>query len=348
MKELIFDLTRYREIVQMLQRSNQARKPARPRPSAKAAAQPGRSSPVFDRDRGTAQHDVRAYWLIGQLLAAGGKPDSQLARALSQRLQQDTGRAFPTRKLRLCGEFYQAFPAAEEILPELSWSHYCLLMKVKKAAARAYYAQEAAHNHWSLRELARQLGTAYYERQAAARPPGNPVKDHFVLEFLEMADGTPLPERQLENALLDKLQDFLLELGRGFAFVARQQRIALAGGKSFYIDLVFYHFRLKCFVLIDLKAGPLSHADIGQMDLYIRLYDDKWRAEDDRPTLGIILCREKDQALVQYSLLNERRQLFAATYQLYLPTPEELSQWLGMPVQLSRPPGPGPMKKALY
>lgn len=155
--------------------------------------------------------------------------------------------------------------------------------------------------------------------------PEKRIKDPFVLEFLDLEPDRTFLEQELEVALLDKLQQFLMELGKGFAFVARQKRINTATGKNFFIDLVFYHFILKCFILIDLKAGELNHGDIGQMDMYVRLYEDKWRQPDDNPTLGLILCSEKDQTIVKYSLLQESAQLFASRYQLHLPTEAELT-----------------------
>jgi predicted nuclease of restriction endonuclease-like (RecB) superfamily len=316
MKEHPFDPARYQEILQQLKRASRA----------------------------DARPDIRAYWLIGQLLDAGGAPTRAALQALSQQLAQDAGRAaYPPRKLRLMQRFYRAFPDEHSLRAELPWSHYCLLLRVKQPAARAYYAAEAAAAHWSIRELARQIGTAYYERQPRL---GRLAQEPIVLEFLGLSHAAPLSERALEDAILSKLQDFLLELGRGFAFVARQKRLALPEGKPAYIDLVFYHFRLQCFVLIDLKAAPLSQRDICQMDRYVRLYDDKWRQPTDQPTLGIILCPAKDPALVQYSILAENPRLSVATYQLYLPTPTELSRWIGLPVQPANPNNG--MKKTLF
>ncbi len=324
MEKYTLDPNYYRHIVERLQQRQPAllgkrRQAARPRP------------------------DILTYWLIGQLLDGAAMPTRASLLDFSQRLAQDAGIAYPLRKLRLMRRFYRAFPGQQSLYLDLPWSHYCLLLTLKKPQARAFYAAEAAAGHWSIRELARQIGTAYYERQ-----PRGPqlAKEPFVLEFLGLEQTAKLSERALESALLDKLQLFLLELGRGFAFVARQKRVAAPNGKPSYIDLVFYHFLLKCFVLIDLKAGALSHRDISQMDRYVRLYDDKWRQPSDQPTLGIILCREKEPALVQYSILQESRQLSAATYQLYLPSSQELSGWLGMPVRPASPPGP--MKKSLF
>jgi len=225
--------------------------------------------------------------------------------------------------------------------PELTWTHYRLLMRVENPKARAYYLTESADQSWSVRALERQINSLYYERILASRnrepvveemrqkttalapQPQDFIKDPYVLEFLGLQDKSHLRESELEQAIIDKLQAFLLELGKGFAFVARQQHIRTET-KEFFVDLVFYNFILKCFVLIDLKSGELSHQDIGQMDMYVRLYEDKFKASDDNPTIGIILCTEKDETIVKYSVLEENQKLFAAKYKLYLPTEQEL------------------------
>ena len=224
---------------------------------------------------------------------------------------------------------------------ELTWTHYRLLIRVQNPKARAYYLKEAAEQNWSSRALERQINSFYYERLLASREkepvidemrqqtaplvdrPEDFIKDPYVLEFLNLADRASFHERELEQAIIDKLQAFMLELGKGFAFVARQQQIRTET-KHFFIDLVFYNFILKCFVLLDLKTGELTHQDIGQMDMYVRLYEDKFKRADDNPTIGIILCTEKDETVVKYSVLEENKQLFAAEYQFYLPTEEEL------------------------
>ena len=209
---------------------------------------------------------------------------------------------------------------------------------------------EAAGQNWSTRVLERQIGTLFYERlvsskdkrglledsrEKARSEAGSPrdfVRDPVMLEFLGVHDASRMLESDLEQALMSKLQQFLLELGKGFAFVARQQRISTET-QDFYIDLVFYNFVLKCFVLIDLKTGHLSHQDIGQMDMYVRLYDDVRRGEGDNPTVGILLCGSKDQSVVRYSVLHESAQLFASKYRLVLPSEEELRRELDRETQ---------------
>ena len=203
--------------------------------------------------------------------------------------------------------------------------------------------KEAADQNWSVRALERQINSLYYERllmsrdkapvveakektAALAPAPADFIKDPYVLEFLGLGDH-PFRESELEQAIIGKLQSFMLELGKGFAFVARQQRITTEN-KDFFIDLVFYNYILKCFVLVDLKTGEFAHQDIGQLDMYVRLYEDKLKDADDNPTVGIILCTDKDQTVVKYSVLHDNRRLFASKYQLYLPTEEELRKEL--------------------
>jgi len=234
-------------------------------------------------------------------------------------------------------------PLFKIISPYLSWSHYKTLITVENPKDREFYMTEAVKNNWSYRALERQINSLYYERILSSKDkssviaemkektkdllPQDVLKDLFVLEFLQLKENKKYLETELEHALIDKMNDFLLELGRGFAFVSRQKRIS-TDTKHFYIDLVFYNYLLKCFVLIDIKTGELTHQDIGQMDMYVRIYEDKYKSADDNPTIGIILCTEKDQTVVKYSVLNENKQLFASKYMLYLPTEEELRKEL--------------------
>lgn len=275
---------------------------------------------------------LQCYWQIGQILHT-----SQLDLKLPNmrrliytthlKLIGDNSIAISLAHLRQYYRFYSCFPTWQCAEAELTWSHYQRLCRLKDQSKRYFYQQEALHYQWTLRVLNRQIKTLHYERirlwtpvatQVQHKTPVTLVKDHYILEFLQLSDPTALLERELEDSLLEQLQDFLLELGNGFSFVARQKMVTTATGKHFFIDLVFYHFELKCFVLIDLKIGELSHRDIGQMDMYVRLYEEKWRGPDDNPTIGIILCSEKDQTIVKYSLLSEHRNLYASTYQLKL------------------------------
>jgi predicted nuclease of restriction endonuclease-like (RecB) superfamily len=291
---------------------------------------------------------VRTCWEIGrhivefeqagQVRAAYG---TRLLPLLAERLTLDFGRGFDARNLRHMRGFYLAFSNWNAVRTELSWTHYRTLLRVENPAARQWYVDEAVSQNWSSRALERQIGTLYYERlllsqdKAAVteearenlthleQSPRAFVRDPVMLEFLGLPGTGKLLESGLEQGLMDKLQAFLLELGKGFAFVARQQRISTES-KDFYVDLVFYNYLLKCFVLIDLKTGELSHQDIGQMDMYVRMYDDLRRNEGDNPTVGILLCQAKDHSVVRYSVLHESEQLFASRYKLVLPSEEAL------------------------
>jgi len=228
--------------------------------------------------------------------------------------------------------------------PNLSWSHYRALMRVDKKEAREFYETETVECGWNKRQLERQIHSLFYKRLLMskdkkgmlleARAEENEgvknvdvLKDPYVLEFLDLPDTAKFHESDLEQAIIDNLQHFLLELGKGFSFVARQKRMRF-GDEDFYVDLVFYNFILKCFVLIDLKIGKLTHQDIGQMDGYVRMYEEYGKVEGDNPTIGLILCSEKNEAIARYSVLNDSKQLFASKYMLYLPTEEELQREL--------------------
>jgi predicted nuclease of restriction endonuclease-like (RecB) superfamily len=227
--------------------------------------------------------------------------------------------------------------------PELSWSHYRLLMRVENRQARSFYEIEAARSRWSVRQLSRQINSLLFERLAASRDregvlrlanegqvvetPVDAIKDPYVLEFLDLPESPDLAESGLEKALINHLQQFLLELGSGFAFVSRQGRLTL-DGDHFYPDLVFYHIKLKCYVIIDLKVARLTHEDLGQMLMYVHYYDREVCTAEDAPTLGLILCTDKNDAVVRYVLDEQNETIFASRYKLYLPTEDELRQEL--------------------
>lgn len=239
----------------------------------------------------------------------------------------------------------KSHPAGDELpqgfSPQLTWSHYRALMRVGNTAARDFYEREAAECGWSKAQLERQIHSFYYDRIVANRgeqgllpdgrerlagehvEPSHLLKSPMVLEFLGLPDTHELHESKLEQAIIDNLQHFLLELGKGFSFVARQQHVRF-GDDDFYVDLVFYNYVLKCFLLIDLKMGKLTHADVGQMDGYVRLYEDRFKIPGDNPTIGLLLCSDKGEAVAKYSILNESRQIFASKYLPNLPTEEQL------------------------
>jgi predicted nuclease of restriction endonuclease-like (RecB) superfamily len=294
---------------------------------------------------------VLAYWHIGRLIvldeqqgeqrAAYGKQQMQL---LSKQLTSEYGKGFDVTNLRTMRRFYQGFPIRDALRLELSWTHYRILLRLENPKARAWYLQETLEQNWSTRALERQIDVLYYERLLASQEktpveqeaklrtselsvrPEDYLRDPYILDFLNLPYQSFL-ESELEQGLIDNLQQFLLELGKGFAFVARQQRITTSD-QDFYIDLVFYNFKLKCFLLIDLKLGKLTHQDVGQMDSYVRIYDQHKKGQDDNPTIGLILCSQKSETIAKYSVLADNQQLFAAKYLPYLPSEDELRQEL--------------------
>lgn len=293
---------------------------------------------------------VESYWQIGQQIVeyeqhgeARADYGRGLLKELADRLSTEFGKGFDESNLRYMRLFYRCFPNCDTLRHELTWSHYRRLISVENEQARLWYMNEAADGVWSTRQMDRQISTLYYERLLASREkapvvaeakekmrkvkPEHFIHDPFVLEFLDLKDYPSIHESDIEQALIDHLQQFLLELGRGFCFVARQKRMRY-DDDDFYVDLVFYHSILKCHVLIDLKLGKLTHEDVGQMDSYIRMYDALYKNQDDNPTLGIILCSQKSEAIVKYSVLNEGKQIFASRYKLYLPTEEEFKNML--------------------
>ena len=300
---------------------------------------------------------VDAYWRIGQRIveeeqggAARAEYGSQLISHLARALGDEFGSGMSVANLRNFRQFYLTFPDAGKhyaLRSELSWTHWRLLMRVENPAARGHYIEETARQQWTSRTLERAIETLSFERLLQAPPPTAPaeqaadpkhlLKDPYILEFLDLPQGVSPSERQLESALVSRLRDFLMELGKGFSFVGRQFRIGTETA-HFYVDLVFYNYLLKCFVLIDLKTTKLSHADIGQMDMYVRMFDDLKRGESDNPTLGIILCADKDATMVRYSVLSESQQLFASKYRLILPSEEELQSELERRHVLDWPP----------
>lgn len=292
---------------------------------------------------------VNAYWEIGQqIYIACGENDraeygKKLLQFLSEQLTAEFGKGFSVSNLKNMRQFYCMFPIRYTVCSELSWSHYRLLMRISDEKERVFYAEECAKSAWSVRQLERQIHTMYYQRLLSSQDKApvsaeiqitepkpeyeKIVKDPYVMEFLQIKPDTHIFESDLEQALIDHLQQFLLELGRGFSFVARQKRFSL-DGQNFYIDLVFYNYILKCFVLIDLKMGQLTHQDIGQMQMYVNFYTRELMNEGDNPPIGIVLCADKSDSIVKYTLPENNNQIFASKYFTYLPTEEELKREL--------------------
>ena len=292
---------------------------------------------------------VQAYWHVGRLIVEdeqGGAVRAGYGKRvlpeLAKRLSVEFGKGFSAQSLWNHRQFYLEFPILSTVWRELHWSHFKTLMRVKDQNARTWYANEAASQGWSVRALDRQIGTLFYERllasqdkdgvraeanaliaQQAPADPRDFIRDPYVLEFLGVRPDAGLYEQDIEQGLLNQLQKFLMELGKGFAFVARQKHLRVEG-EDFFVDLVFYNYLLKCFVLIELKVGKLTHQDVGQMDMYVRVFEQQQRGEGDNPTLGLILCSERNAAVAKYSQLADSPHLFASKYQLLLPTEDEL------------------------
>lgn len=308
---------------------------------------------ILEKARATAYRAVNftmvsAYWQIGKVIIEEeqkGKIRAEygksLINGLAERLTKEYGKGFTERNLWYIRDFYLKFQKVNALRSELTWTHYRMLLRIEKEEARQFYLAESVNSNWSTRELERQINSLLYERIALSKDkekvkelsqkgqvlktPEDIIKDPYVLEFLGLKENTNLHESNLEQLLIDKLQAFLLELGKGFSLVARQKRITV-GGDHYYVDLVFYNYILKCFVLIDLKIGKLTHQDIGQIDFYTRYYEKEEKQDSDNPTIGLILCSDKNESMVKYTLLNENKTVFASKYKLCLPTEEELKK----------------------
>ena len=284
-----------------------------------------------------------AYWNVGKRIIEQkqkgnrkAKYGSYLIKRLSQELSDEYGTGFSVANIRNCRQLYLTFPKESygySLIGKIHWSHLRTIMRLDDEEERNFYLKEVANEYWSVKELERNIKSGYYKRILSTQFPDKVgqtssfVKEPYVLEFMGIRDNKEIAEKDVENAIISNLQKFLLELGRGFCFVDRQMRICTETS-DFYIDLVFYNYILKCFVLIDLKTHKLTHQDIGQMDMYIRMFDDLKRQSDDNPTIGIILCTDKDETMVKYSVLNESEQIFASKYMTVLPTVEELKNEL--------------------
>ncbi len=293
---------------------------------------------------------VTAYWLIGRRIVLEeqeGKQRAEYGKRILQNISKDLteefGNGFSYANLKNMRQFYMTYPDEKgyTLCSQLPWSHNRLIMRVSNPKERIWYMQETIREQWSVRQLERNINSFYYQRQldtpvATVDTPNTGknevntrqfVKDPYVLEFLGLPHYPDHKERELEDSLIRHMQNFLLELGRGFSFVKRQYRISTETS-HYYIDLVFYNYILKCFVLIDLKADKLTHQDVGQMDMYVRMFDDIKRGADDNPTIGILMCAQKDETVVKYSVLEGSKQIFASKYLPYLPTEEELRREL--------------------
>ena len=292
---------------------------------------------------------VEAYWKIGRRIVEEEQSGRERAeygkeiiKNLSKELTEEFGKGFGERNIRNIRQFYMLFSNYEKwksVISKLTWTHIQKVLKVSDEKARIFYLTEAAENMWSVRTLDRNISTLYYNRIVASidkkivenemqdktkkLQAKEFIKNPVVLEFLDLPTSMSYTENELEKALIDDIQKFMMELGKGFAFVERQQHIRTENS-DFYIDLVFYNYILKCFVIVELKTEKLTHQDIGQLDMYVRMYDDLKKQENDNPTIGLLLCTETDRTIIKYSVLNDNKNLFASKYINYLPSEEEL------------------------
>lgn len=292
---------------------------------------------------------VEAYWEIGRRIVEEeqrGKERAEygkeIVKNLSKELTEEFGKGFSRRTLWEMRKLYVYFSDYEKVrtlFAQLTWSHFQKVLRVSSEKARIFYLTEAAENMWSVRTLDRNISTLYYDRIVASIDKKTVedemkektkklqaeefIKNPVVLEFLDLPTNMSYTENELEKALTDDIQKFMMELGKGFAFVERQQHIR-TDNSDFYIDLVFYNYILKCFVIVELKTEKLTHQDIGQLDMYVRMYDDLKKQENDNPTIGLLLCTETDRTIIKYSVLNDNKNLFASKYVNYLPSEEEL------------------------
>ena len=291
---------------------------------------------------------IATYWNIGRRIVEEeqqgqerAKYGARLIANLAQQLTLEFGNGFSYRSLNEYRRFYLSFRDLEIMhtrVHNLTWSHFRIIMREATPEGRLWYLKEASEQMWSVRTLDRNVSTQYYGRMIASQrqqlelpspvieegeDPKGYIKNPVVAEFMGFRKDTVFDESEMEQALLDNLQQFIMELGRGFAFVDRQKHITTDTG-DYYIDLVFYNYRMKRFVLFELKTHKLTHQDVGQLDMYVRMYDDLVKGEDDNPTLGVLLCTETDKTIARYSVLHESEQLFASKYMAYMPTEEEL------------------------
>ncbi|MDR2234129.1 MAG: PDDEXK nuclease domain-containing protein [Tannerella sp.] len=293
---------------------------------------------------------VQTYWQIGKRIVEQEQHGQYRANYgdylitnLSRYLSDTIGKGFSEANLWNIRQFYLVFPDFDQFsthcVANLTWTNIRMIMRLENKAEREYYIKEASEQNWSSRLLERHIRTGYYRRLLSTQQreipvsrsekysPADFIKDPFITEFLDLPEDMKGKESVLETALINNLQKFLLELGKGFSFVDRQMRISTETS-HFYIDLVFYNYLLKCFVIIDLKTSKLTHSDIGQMDMYVRMFDALKRIEGDNPSIGIILCAEKDETIVKYSILKESKRLFASKYKTILPTEDELAEMI--------------------
>jgi len=298
--------------------------------------------------RAVNQERVLMYWHVGRHIIEEEQQGKEradygtfLIKTLAKELKKDFGSGFSVRQLETCRQFFIQFPNTHALRAQLNWTQYKLLLRIEDEDKRSYYIEETCNNNWSSRQLERQINSQLYERlllsndkekvlaiaknEAEPESPKEIIKDPMVLEFLGLKPEAAYYEKDLENALITNMQSFLLELGNGFSFVARQKRIQIEED-DFFVDLVFYNRLLRCFVIIEIKTHKLTHQDLGQLQMYVNYYDRTEKQEGENPTIGILLCTDKNNAMVEFALPENNTQILASKYQLYLPKKEELER----------------------
>lgn len=298
--------------------------------------------------RSINQERVLMYWHIGKHIKEEeqngkdrAKYGAKIIQSLAKELKKDFDSGFSARQLELCRQFFTTFSNTNALRAQLNWTQYKLLLRIDDPDKRTYYIEEACSNNWSSRQLERQINSQLYERlllsndkekilaiakkEIKPESPKEIIKDPMILEFLGLKPQADYYEKDFENSLITNMQSFLLELGNGFSFVARQKRIQLEDD-NFFVDLVFYNRLLKCFVLIEIKTHKLSHQDLGQLQMYVNIYDRTEKQEDENPTIGILLCTDKNNTMVEYALPENNTNILASKYQLYLPDKEDLEK----------------------
>lgn len=298
--------------------------------------------------RAVNQERVLMYWKIGRHIVEEEQEGKEradygafLIKSLAEELEKDFGSGFSVRQLETCRQFYNTFPNTHALRAQLNWTQYKLLLRIDDEDKRTYYIEEACNNNWSSRQLERQINSQLYERlllsnekekvlavakkEAHPESPKQIIKDPMVLEFLGLKPQATYYEKDLESALISNMESFLLELGNGFSFVARQKCIQVEDDE-YFVDLVFYNRLLRCFVVVEIKTHKLTHQDLGQLQMYVNYYDRKEKVEDENPTIGILLCTDKNNTMVEFALPENNTQILASKYQLYLPKKEDLEK----------------------
>jgi len=299
---------------------------------------------------------IQTYWQIGKRIYEVGHSKKEqvesansLIESLEIQLSRDFGKGFDVSNLVYMYRFFSTFPILNTLRPQLSWSHYRLIINVEEEQAQLFYMNKAADNHWSVKQLTQQIESQYYHRTVSVKTnilgnvelpedeiqykPSGLIRDPYLLGFIDINPVKVNLKDELERAVIDKIQDYLLELANGFCFVTRQKHIVTQQNEHYHIDLVFYNYLLRCFILISFRFGALTTEDDLMMDQYVQMYDDKFKLKDDNPTFGILICSHSGETVVKYASLNDRKQIFSSLYEMVIPSKEELAEVVTAEIQ---------------